>query len=187
MKNNMIVNTKMDVMTYIQTVNNLASEYFYSNGEFAPHVGMINAMKMFYDTCVTSDSLATRITDGMDEISIVNVLAADEDFIYEFNRALFADHHCLDFANAYRDAMDIVETRKSSFCSVTDIVKNMLDEIVKKITPALSEENFKALTVIANNIAAGKPTAQSFVEAFSKSQRFKEIVNQNKSTEKSVE
>lgn len=178
------VKTDMDVMTYIRTVNDLASNFFYSDGEYAPHVGMVYAMKQFYDTCVDSDELKAKLADNADNINAVDILVADEDFIHAFNNALVCNDRRLNFANAYIDALKIVDDRKSSVNRAIDMVENVLSGLVEKIMPALSEENLAVVRMMAEQMASGKTFDQTALNVFLKENRLKEIIAQHPNLEK---
>lgn len=177
------VKTDMDVMTYIRTVNDLASNFFYSDGEYAPHVGFVHTMKKFYDTCVDSEELREKIANEKDSINSVDVLAADEDFVRAFNNAIVVCDHRLDFANAFNDAMKIVEDKKSSVNRVVDMVENVLNGIVEKILPTISEDNLAIVKAMADQLASGKTFEQAATDMFLKKDRLKEIISEHQNTE----
>lgn len=178
------VKTDMDVMTYIRTVNDLASNFFYSDGEYAPHVGIVYAMKQFYDACVDSDELKAKLSDNADSINAVDILAADEDFIRAFNDATVLCDRRLDFANAFNDAMKIVDDRKSSMNRAIDMVERVLNELVEKIMPSISEENLAIVKMMAEQMASGKTFDQTALNVFLKENRLKEIIAQHPNQEK---
>ena len=102
--------TSMTVIDYAIVVESMASEFYnLENGEYQPHLGMLNVMRVYYNNFY-KDEKDDAIVDALD----MNELVSDEAFIEAFNNTINScDGFRLDFANAYRDAMEIVETRKT--------------------------------------------------------------------------
>lgn len=171
------INTKLDAVTYAAVVNELAANYFDSNGQYAPHIGFMNAMCTFYNVCVVDGDLTEKISTDMDILDAVNILATNDEFMKDFNEATWPASRCLDFANAYSDAMKIVDTKKSSLHYVVDLLTNALDGIVDKISPALTKENLEMTSKIAESMSKNQNLSKSLVEEYMKSDRFKEVVN----------
>lgn len=178
MSKNFEVNTKMDFMTYIQTVDKIVSEYFDINGEYCPHIGRAYVMQLFYKQCVNSEELEAKIGDNMNEIEMITILSTNEKFMDRFNKALspICDY-ALDFTNAYNDAMEIVEDRKSSAGRIVDMLKSVLDDLIGETALVMTEDNLAAIRAIAENLTGGKSTAEAIVENYAKSDAFKKIVN----------
>lgn len=176
MKQSFVVNTKLKAIEYIMLVNDIASQYFFSDGTYAPQTGLLNAMQLFYNICVKSSKYDDTITHNSDSMDSIEILVADDDFVEAFNNALVVDGYRMDFANAFRDAMDIVETRKSSLYHAVDMIENVIMLAIDKITPALTKENIENVKAIAEDISKGNISAQSVVEAYSKSDRIKELI-----------
>lgn len=160
------VNTKLDFLTYVQVVNNIVSEYFDEDGEYTPHIGIAYVMKLFYEKCVHSDKLSEKITDGMSEIAIVNILSEDDDFMDAFNKALSCTTFRMDFANAYSNAMSIVCDKKSSMSRTNDMIERVLNQLVESVTSALSEENLNAVKEITKNLTGGQSTVEAIVNEY---------------------
>lgn len=176
MEKNFVVKPTLDVVSYVTLVNNLAAQHFYSDGEYVPHVGLLNAMRLFYNHCVVESKFEGQIDHNSDSLDDITALATDDDFIEAFNAALKTTNRKLDFANAYSDAQAIINTRKSSIYHVAEILNNALNNIVDRIAPSLTQENIDNMAKIANEIAAGKPSAEALVEAYSKSQRMNQML-----------
>ena len=47
------VKTELNVIDYVSMVNAIVSEYFDEDGTYTPHIGKMNAMRLFYNNCVT--------------------------------------------------------------------------------------------------------------------------------------
>ena len=148
----------------------------FDNGEYAPHLGLLNTMKIFYDNCVTESPLDAEIRNAENEISnlaAVTALASNSDFIEVFNDALVTDCRKFDSANAYADAMQIVDNQKSSMWTLLNIAQNAMNGLVAKIAPALTPENLAAMQKIAKGITENTPTAEAVVKAYADSELLK--------------
>ena len=109
---------------------------------------------------------------------MMDVLVEDEEFINQFNEAIKGDGKMrLDFANAYAEAMEIVNTKKDSFNSMANTLKTVINSVMEKMSPILSGDAIQKFTEIADNIAKGNIGADAFVEAYGKSQRIKDITS----------
>lgn len=177
----MNINTNFDVVTYVAVVNELAENFFDISGEYAPHMGMLKSMCTFYNYCVTDSKYDEQIRSGLDVIEAVNILASDEDFIKEFDKATYPDRNIdrIDFATAYRNAKDIVDTKKNGIGYIADILKVAVDGLIEKIAPALTEENMSNIGRIAKGMTDGQNIPQAIVKEYIKSGRFKDIASKN--------
>lgn len=178
----MKVNTSLGMVEYLTMVNEIVLEYFDEDGNYQPQIGILNAMRLFYNECVIESKfeLPHDITDAMD----MEIMVTDDEFVNEFNNAIIGDIPGIrfDFANAYKDAMDIVETKKSSIERAVDSVKKMIISILDVINPLLSDEHIDKVAEIAHDVANGKISAEAVVDAYGKSNRFKEVISQEKDT-----
>lgn len=166
---------KFEIVDYVNIVDAIVAEYFDAEGNYTPHIGMLNAMRVFYNECVIESKF--DIQHNIVEALEMEVLVADDDFIQAFNKAIeFNGVKALNFANAYKDAIDIVDARKSSVGNMVDILGNGFNRIIEKISPVLNEDNLAKLTKIAEDVSKGNLTPESIVEAYGNSKRFKEIV-----------
>lgn len=181
MEKKMIVNTKLSAISYIQVVNDLVAQFFYSDGEYVPHVGMLGAMKIFYENCVSGDMFSDEINENMDGLSITNVLANNDDFIEEYNAALKTNKYCLDFANAYNDAMKIVETKKSSVYHMADILGKILRDVVSELESMFTSDKITELREILAKAPVDKLSAQKFLaEALEDPNYVKKVIEFNR-------
>lgn len=178
----MKVNTSLGMVEYLTMVNEIVLEYFDEDGNYQPQIGILNAMRLFYNECVIESKfeLPHDITDAMD----MEIMVTDDEFVSEFNNAIIGDIPGIrfDFANAYKDAMDIVETKKSSIERAVDSVKKMIFSVLDVINPLLSDEHIDKVAEIAHDVANGKISAEAVVDAYGKSNRFKEVISQEKDT-----
>lgn len=177
MKNYFEVNTKMDFLTYVQMVEDIVSEYFDADGIFSPHIGRAYVMKAFYDQCVKSSELEVMIGDAANTIDVVNILASHSTFMREFAQIMSTNEFAFDFANAYKDAMAVIEDKKSSVSRLVNVCEKAIEELMEKVMPALTNENLAAVRAITENMTGGKTTAEAIVDEYIKSERLKTIVN----------
>ena len=129
-KQKIVVNTELSMIDYLVMVNDMVLEYFNEDGEYQPHIGMLNVMRLFYNHCVIESKFDTPhdIIDAMD----MEIIVEDDDFL-----------------NAFNDA----------------------------IIPLLTDEHIDKVSEIARDVASGKLSAEAIVDAYGKSNRFKQVVN----------
>lgn len=163
----MTIKTDLGIIEYYYIVEEIAHEYFDENGEYQPHIGILNTMRLFYNKCVTESEFDVEIPHDNTDAMKMEPLLADKGFIKAFNDAISGNGMvCLNFANACQNAMDIVNDKKSSISRVTDIIKKSIEAITDMISPALSEENITAVSKIAQGFADGNISADAIVEAY---------------------
>ena len=174
----MDINTKLGIVDYMAMVNEISEEYFDITGEYQPQFGELNAMRLFYNKCVTKSKFDERFGHNIVDALDMESLVADKQFIEEYNKAITGDGIIrLDFCNAYRVALDIVKNRKSSIESIINSIKNGLNDMINMLSPALSDENMSNISKIAESISNGGISADAIVEAYGKSKRFQDVVN----------
>lgn len=136
-----VIDTNLDMVTFISVVNDIAAEYFDADGTYTPHIGMLNAMRVFYNECVKespySDAVPFPVQDAIEMKEIVK----DEEFIETFGHASgMRLLDALDFSTAYHAALDIVEYKKTSLASMIDLVKNAAIQIADKMNENLTDD-----------------------------------------------
>lgn len=174
------INANLELFDYLAMVNEIALEFFSEEGTYQPHIGKVNAMRLFYNQCVTQSKFDEKyshdIVDAMDMVEIV----ADADFISAYNESIAAGAYTsLDFGNAYKDAMEIVDVRKSSFGNAVEIVGSMLNRLVGSISSVLTDENIEKVSQIAKEISNGNISAEAVVDAYAEHMK-KQGVAENK-------
>lgn len=159
-------NTSMSVVDYAILVESMASEFFnLETGEYQPHLGTLNVMRVFYNTFYRDMEKDDAIIDALD----MNEIVDDEEFIEAFNNAIDScSGFRLDFANAYRDVIDIVETRKTSVGRMFAGIKNGIEELVEVITPTMDEENINKIFSVVQEIAKGNVNMSKIVKTYGK-------------------
>lgn len=176
MENTMVIKKNLSVVDYVALVNGIVSEFFDADGDYVPHIGRLNAMRLFYNECVIESKfdLSHDFQDALE----MDILVEDEEFINTFNEAIKGDGMIrLDFANAYAEAMEIVNTNKDAFNNMVNTFEIMINSALEKMSPILSGDAIAKFTEIADNISKGNISAEAFVEAYGKSQRIKDIAN----------
>ena len=182
-KQKMVVNTELNMIDYIVLVNEMVLEYFNDDGEYQPHIGMLNVMRLFYNSCVVESKFDNPhdIVDAMD----MEIIVEDDDFLNAFNDALVGNVPGVrfDFANAYKDAMDIVENKKHSIERAVDSIKKLLSSILDVVNPLLTDEHMSMVSEIAKNVGNGNISAEAIVDAYGKSKRFQQVINSKEKDE----
>lgn len=151
----MLVDTKLSVIGFVSMVNDIALEYFDTDGSYTPHIGLLNAMRLFYNECVTDSKFEGDISHNITDVIEMEVIANDEQFIRCFNEALKADGYALDFATAYNEAMKIVEQKKTSVYGAVELIKNVLIQVFDNMNSAMTPENIQKITDLFNKMNGG--------------------------------
>lgn len=169
----MKINTEFNIIDYMMLVNEMVEEYFSSDGEYTPHLGELNAMRLFYNKCVTDYELEDEIPRPIDDTLDLEKVVADEQFIANYNKAIKpCISRKLDFSNAYKDAHDIVQYRLSTAATIASSIENSIKEGLSLITEMLSDDTLKSFENIAKEIANGQLTEEAIVNAYDNSNRF---------------
>jgi hypothetical protein len=173
----MIIKTKdtLDITDYVVIVEAIVKEYFDESGAYTPHIGLLNAMRIFYNEVVTDTDI--DVPHNVVNTTEMETFVNDKDFIAAFNVAIRGSGELkLDFANAYKDALDIVATKKNSFGTVIDNIQSVLVNFADKITPAFTGENVDKIAKIAEDIANGKLSSEAIATAYGNSDAFQQIL-----------
>ncbi len=167
MKNTMIIKKNMSVIDYVTLVNGIVNDFFDSEtDEYTPHIGKLNAMRLFYNKCVVESKF--DLPHDFNDASQIDILAEDDEFIKEFNAAVIGDGVIrLDFANAYADAMEVVNAKKNSFGNAVAAIKKIIEKTLESISSIVTDENLEKLTKIAESVNTNNVSLDSFVKAYS--------------------
>jgi hypothetical protein len=161
-----IVFDNVDIVTYSAAVREIAEKFFDEDGNYTPHFGRINSIGVFFNRFVDPVGLEAFFADK--EVTI-DLLASEEGCLQLYNGALNRYRGFrLDFANAYADALDIVKQRNTTIGGVINLITDSLGKLSDKISPVLTEKNIDKIEKISENIASGKLSADSIVEAIGK-------------------
>lgn len=170
-----IVKNSVDIITYSAAVDEIVNKFFDDEGNYTPHFGRANAVGVFFNYFVDIASFDAYFTDVNDETDLDFILGNDK-CIDIYNEALSSDKtYKLNFANAYKDALEIVKQKNASFTNVINNIKNAASYIADKIAPTFAGENLERLTEIAKDVSNGNLSADSIVAAYGNSQRIKDI------------
>ena len=151
------VNTKLGIFDYIVLVDNMAEEYFDDKGNYQPHYGSLNAMRLFYNYCVAPNSKDALAIIDLEHLSDLADVVADPEFIKAFVTATM-DITPVTFGCAYADVKKIVEQKNSFAGTISSIVNS-----IKELSDALPE-----ISGMVNNPE----------KAYAESDKFKELTGQ---------
>ena len=167
------VNENIGIIEYSAAVMEIASKFFDEDGNYTPHFGRINAMMVFFNYFISEDDLK-QLFSNVPENAEEDYLLSNQEYLNMFNEALKGDDtYRLNFANAYSDALEIVNTRKSSLTRAIDAIGVMIDDMLNKFQSTLSEENVKTLQSFVDG--ASKIDPEKIAEGYVKSGRIKQI------------
>lgn len=156
MEKTMVFDTNMTMGDFVRATEDIASHFFDENGNYVPHIGHMNAMRVFYNFCVKESEYDELIGTTVDDILDMKPIITDNDFLREFNTAIglceyFTYSFKLDFHNAYACAIDMVDTKKGSAEQMVHIVLSGLNAFMQQIGSYFNEENLDKLTTLAEN------------------------------------
>jgi len=165
MENTITVKENLELTEYVSLVENIAEGFFDEEGNYQPHIGKLNTMRLFYNEYVIESNF--DIPHGFSGALQLRPLINDNEFIYKYNQSLNGDGYIrLDFANAYRDAMKIVKTKKDSLNGLILTVKNVIKKAVNSFSESLSAENIEKLSKIAESIGEENFDLDSFKKLY---------------------
>lgn len=156
----------LSVIEYIAIVQNLADGFWGNdNVTYEPHYGFLNALQIFYNQCVIDTPYKEELPDGITGLKDIDLVANDKDFIIAFNNAISGGIvQRIDFANAYNDAMKIVETRKTSVDRIIGEVDKKAKEILNKIVEIMESDEIKELEKKLKNSGNEKIDYKKMIE-----------------------
>lgn len=169
------------VTEYYTLVNDLVEGFFGEDGSYTPHIGDMNSMLIFFNQCIQNKDILTD-KEFIDDVMDAEVIFANTDFIAAFNEAIFYDGDIkYDFANAFKNAMEIVQYRISSMQFAMSQVMNGFNALVGSINSVMNEDTIDKLTEFAQNVSDGKYDAKAVSDAFAESEAFKKIAEMERS------
>lgn len=131
----------------------IADGYFSDEGEFDPTAGMLNSMYAYYKFCYMKDDAEIDTAEKMAEIA-----ESDSNFLLAYNDALDCDAYVFNFANAYREAVELIAYRKESAVLVLNKIKAIIESASKYISDLTAKKvdelsnTFKDAGVTVNDI-----------------------------------
>lgn len=170
-----------DVLKYYSMVNEIVDGYFDESGDYAPHLGDMAAMLVFFNECVINKKDLVDndfFTDPLD----ANELYINEDFINAFNEAItFKGLIKFDFANVFKNAMEIVHYRCTSPTNAINKGISKVGSIVDSINAIMNQDTVDQLLEFAKNVSDGKYDAKAVADVFAESEAFKKIAEMERS------
>ncbi len=170
-------NNKLNLVEYLQVVNEIANEFFDMNTyEYTPQVGEMYAVCAYFNHCVELEDTDEIKTHPIVDIMDMQQLYDNEEFMKHYNDAIYNYNigTSLLFGNAYDQAQDIVEYKKSDANAFATAISTGMDAILKSFRESFSDEDITRFTDIAKQIKDGKLSSEAIVEAYGNSERFKE-------------
>ena len=124
----MRINTKLNISDYMDVVSEIVDGYFDDDGNYVPHIGKIAAMEAFFNHCVKEHDYKIQAeSDG--NAYPIEVVFADDEFIAAFNDAVDDIYRTsINFGNAYRDALKIVDDKKSSVGRAVTMIATFVEQ-----------------------------------------------------------
>lgn len=178
-----VVDTKLEMFQYLQIVNDIALEFFNIDGIYQPHIGILNAMRIFYDSCVKESKYNEKYGHDIFDVTDMEEIVKDHDFMVAFNEALKVDSIGFDFGNAYAQALDIVEHKKTSFGNIVDIIYKSITKFIESFHSMVDEDDVNKIVDIANKMSKNEINSDTIVEAYTQSKRFHDVVAEDNSEE----
>lgn len=170
-------NNKLNLVEYLQVVNEIANEFFDANTyEYTPQIGEIFAVCVYFNHCVELEDTDEIVIHPIEDIMDMQQLYDNEEFMKHYNEAILNndDIASLLFGNAYYQAKDIVEYKKNDANAFATAISSSMDAILKSFKESFSDEDITKFADIAKQIAEGKISNEAIVEAYGNSDRFKE-------------
>lgn len=155
----------LNLVNYTAIVEAIADGYFDFDGTYQPHIGLMNAMRLFYNNCVVVSAFDEKHPHNISNILDMQEIVDDEEFISEFNNALCGSKYTFDFANAFAAALSIVEVKRSSIGSLINYAKNVLIELSNTLSSVMTQENMDALKAVAGAIGSGEALDEALAQA----------------------
>ena len=155
----MVIDTSLSVIEFKLLTEALADGYFDDEGNFTPHIGLLNSMRLFYNLCVRESKFDADIPHDFTDMVLVDLLANDKEFMQEFDKATsFSSHHSnkLDFNKAYSFALDIVGSRDNPFERAIGKVVSFIEAFFNGLSEVMTGENMERLGEFANQVKEGK-------------------------------
>ena len=156
------INDNLDIVAYGAAVREIADKFFDGDGNYAPHIGKAGAMVVFYNYFVTE----SKFSEMTSEEFTTDLFFSDEEFLSEYNKAIKdCEEVRFNFGNAYKDAIDIVNTRKSSIGRVVEQFEKAIVNLAAKVSPIFSEETIDKIAKISDDVTKGDLSAESVIKA----------------------
>lgn len=162
------------IMEYYKLVDDIVDGFWSEDGSYIPHIGDMNAMWVFFTDCVLNKEAIVK--KELKDVMEADKIFSNQDFIETYNQAISFDGEIkYDFANAFKNAMEIIQFRVSSPQYALSQITNSISSMVESINSVMSEDNINNLMEFAKNVSDGKYDAKAVSDAFAESEAFKKI------------
>lgn len=152
----MVVDTNLGIIDFVRVVNDITLEYFNVDDVYQPHIGLLNTMRVFYNVCVKESRFDDKYGHDVFDVIDMEEILKDEEFIAEFDKALEVTQTKLDFANAYTQALKIVENKNMSLIAAVGAIRNLIFELADYINGSFKDEDLEKVASVAEKAAAAK-------------------------------
>lgn len=172
------VDNTLGLYNYLGAVESISDSYFDEQYDYQPQFGRIKVIYLYYTLCVKqSDIKINTDTDGASLDDIVKLTENDE-FMSLFNNAIkCGDDFSFDFAHAYKDAMDIVDSKKHVINYDTKKIEYITNSIIDNLHNTFSDIDIDKLGEIAKEVSDGTFNFETLVNAYGNSDRFKDVTS----------
>lgn len=168
----MTINRKLSVIDYALVVENIVHGYFGVNGEYQPHIGRVNAMRLFWNHCVTLTKYDKEIGHNVSNPIQLNDVFTDKEFIAAYYDEPW-DEEGLTFDNAYNDAHLIIKDKLQSVNRIFDRASNLIENFMDRASESFDPELLNAIKSIANELGADKNMIDAIADLYQDSASYK--------------
>lgn len=179
---NIKINTNLEMVEYIVLINNMADAFFDDKGNYQPHIGVINAMRVFYNVCVISSDFDDEYPHNIEDLLDMSDIVVDKDFCEAFLKSI-NEAEFFDFGNAYSQVLDIVNSKKNNIGNLGEKIIKYAEKIVESINETMTEDNLEILDKIISKSKDGGLNEKAIVDAYIESERLKEITKKKDKNE----
>lgn len=159
---------RVGIVEYCAAVNEMVEYFFDEDGNYEPQFGRINVVKVFFNYFVDGDSIKEYFADIDGEIEIDDIMNSD-DCLELFNNELRkGGDYRLNFCNAYREAMEIVNQKKQGWENAARVIVRSVNEILDRISGELSEDKIEKFKKIVSEIREVNVTPEQIINAVTK-------------------
>ena len=179
------IDTNLNIYDYVSTIDELVNEYYDEEGNYVPHYGELNTMRLFYNLYVKDD--IAGISHDITEATQLEPIITNKAFLSAYRNGLLtaSDGNPLTFASAAAKANEIVFVRNNSFGSVVSAIKWAVKDIEEKLGMASSEtinDIIAAADKLSDAMIESGIDSNSIVEAVGTSKNIQNIVGGGSAT-----
>lgn len=159
---------RVGIVEYCVAVNEMVEYFFDKDGNYEPQFGRINVVKVFFNYFVDGDSIKEYFADIDGEIEIDDIMNSD-DCLELFNNELRkGGDYRLNFCNAYREAMEIVNQKKQGWENAARVIMRSVNDIIDRISGELSEDKINKFKEIMSEIKNVSVTPEQIINKVAK-------------------